>query len=78
MSTVPARILRLDDQGGPVAPGRPATVMVFDPAAQWTVGERPFFSRSRNSAFNGTKLRGRVVHTMLRGQLTVRDGDPTR
>ena len=78
MSTVPARILRLDDQGGPLVAGRPATVTVFDPVAEWTVGERPFFSRSRNSAFNGTKLRGRVVHTMLRGQFTVRDGDPTR
>jgi dihydroorotase len=78
MSTVPAQILRLDEHGGPVAPGRPANLVVFDPAAEWTVGERPFHSRSRNSAFTGRKLRGRVVHTVLRGQLTMRDGEPTR
>jgi dihydroorotase len=78
MSTVPAQILRLDEHGGPVAPGRPANLVVFDPAAEWTVGERPFHSRSRNSAFTGRRLRGRVVHTVLRGQLTVRDGEPTR
>jgi dihydroorotase len=78
MSTVPARILRLDDHGGPVAPGRPANLVAFDPTAEWTVGERLSYSRSRNSAFAGRNLHGRVIHTMLRGQLTVRDGEPTR
>ncbi|HEV8683510.1 MAG TPA: dihydroorotase [Actinomycetota bacterium] len=77
-STTPARILRLDDHGGPVAPRRPANLVVFDPSVEWTVGQAPFHSRSRNSAFTGRRLRGRVVHTMLRGQLTVRDGEPTR
>jgi dihydroorotase len=78
MSTLPARILRLDDHGGPVTPRGPANLVAFDPSTEWTVGERPFQSRSRNSAFTGRRLRGRVVHTMLRGQLTVRDGEPTR
>jgi dihydroorotase len=78
LSTVPARILRLDDHGGPLAPGRSANLVLFDPVAEWTVGERPSYSRSRNSAFAGRKLRGRVIHTMLRGQFTLRDGEPTR
>jgi dihydroorotase len=78
MSTAPARILLLTDHGGPVAPGRPANLVAFDPAAEWVVGERPFASKSRNSAFAGRRLRGRVVHTMLRGEFTVRDGAPTR
>jgi dihydroorotase len=78
LSTVPARILRLHDQGGPVVTGRAANLCVFDPSAEWTVGESPFHSRSRNSAFTGRGLRGRVVHTMLRGEFTVRDGEPTR
>jgi dihydroorotase len=78
MSTLPARILRLDEHGGPVTPRRPANLVALDTSAEWTVGERPFHSRSRNSAFTGRRLRGRVVHTMLRGQLTVRDGEPTR
>jgi dihydroorotase len=78
MSTAPARILGLEDHGGPVAPGRPANLVVFDPAAEWTVGERPFHSLARNSAFAGATLRGRVVHTLLRGDFTVREGQPTR
>ena len=75
MSTNPARILGLADHGGPIEPGRPANLVLFDPAAAWTVGDRPFASRSRNSAFLGRALTGRVVHTMLRGRFTVRDGE---
>ena len=41
--------------------------------AEWLV-EPPFASKSRNSAFLGRRLRGRVVHTMLRGSLVVSDG----
>jgi dihydroorotase len=78
MSTSPARILGLDEDGGPVLPGRPASLVVFDPAAEWTAGVRPWASRARNSAFVGRTLRGRVVHTMLRGDLLVRDGEATR
>jgi dihydroorotase len=78
LSTRPANILGLDDQGGPVAPGRPANLVVFDPAAAWTVGEHPFHSMARNSAFTGRTLSGRVVHTLFRGEFTVREGQPTR
>ena len=75
LSTAPARILGLADQGGPLEPGRAANLVAFDPSATWTVGERDFASRSRNSAFLGRRLRGRVVHTMFRGALVVRDGE---
>jgi dihydroorotase len=78
MSLRPAAILRLDEHGGPVAPGGPANLLVFDPAAVWTVGERPFVSMARNSAFTGRRLHGRVLHTLLRGAFTVRGGEPTR
>jgi dihydroorotase len=78
LSTGPARILGLSDQGGPIEPGRPANLVVFDPSAEWTVGERPFASKGRNSAFLGRRLRGRVVHTLFRGEPVVRDGEATR
>lgn len=78
LSTGPAKILGLGDQGGPVEPGRPANLVVFDPTAEWTVGERPFRSKGRNSAFTGTRLRGRVLHTLRRGEFVVRGGEPTR
>jgi dihydroorotase len=77
LSTGPAGVLGLDEHGGPVAPGRPANLTLFDPAAEWTVGDRPFASKGRNSAYLGRTLRGRVVHTLLRGRFAVRDGEAT-
>ncbi|HEX7463305.1 MAG TPA: dihydroorotase [Actinomycetota bacterium] len=77
MSTTPARILAAADHGGPIEPGRPAHIVVFDPSAEWRV-EPPFVSKSRNSAFLGKTLRGKVLHTMYGGDLVVVDGKPQR
>ena len=77
MSSIPARILGARDHGGPIEPGRPANLVVFDPAERWTV-EAPFVSKSRNSAFLGRSLTGRIRYTALRGELTVAEGKATR
>ncbi|MEA2508318.1 MAG: dihydroorotase [Actinomycetota bacterium] len=73
MSAAPARILGLEEQGE-IAVGRPANLVVFDPAARWQVDPTRFYSRSRNSAFGGRSLTGRVVSTLFRGRLSVREG----
>ena len=78
MSTGPARILGDDAQGRTPAPGAPANLTVLDPTSVWTVDPAALASASRNTPFAGRKLVGRVVHTMLRGRLTVRDGEVTR
>ncbi|MDQ3957094.1 MAG: dihydroorotase [Actinomycetota bacterium] len=74
LSASPARILGLGSQGS-VAPGRRANVVVFDPAATWTVDPDRLASRSRNTPFAGRELRGRVVHTFYEGTPTVRGGE---
>ncbi len=77
MSTTPARILGSGEHGGPIRPGRPANLVVFDPERAWVV-EPPFASKARNSAFLGRRLRGAVVYTVLRGSLVVAERKPTR
>ncbi|MDH3496661.1 MAG: dihydroorotase [Gemmatimonadota bacterium] len=67
MSTVPARVFGLP--GGSLAPGQPADIVVFDPAAQWTVDPGRFRSKSRNTPFAGWELRGRVLRTIVGGRL---------
>jgi dihydroorotase len=67
MSVMPARIFNLE--GGTLAPGAPADVVVFDPAAEWTVRPEEFFSKSRNTPFAGRCLRGRAQATIVRGQM---------
>ena len=77
MSVTPARILGAPGHGGAIEVGRPANLVVIDPAERWVV-EPPFASKARNSAFMGRELTGRVRHTMLRGELTVADGKVSR
>jgi dihydroorotase len=75
LSSGPAEILGAAEHGGPIAAGCPANLVVFDPETTWTVDRAALASRSRNTPFAGRKLRGRVVHTMLRGRFTVREGE---
>jgi dihydroorotase len=75
LSIAPARILGLDNHGGPIAKDRPANLVVFDPAAQWAVTSAEFQSLSKNTPFEGRTVRGKVVHTFYGGRHTVRDGE---
>jgi dihydroorotase len=74
LSTNPARSRDISGHGGPIQPGAPANLVLFDPAQQWTVSARALQSRSRNTPYEGMTLRGKVVHTLLRGRFTCRDG----
>jgi dihydroorotase len=74
LSTNPAGSRDIDGHGGPIVPGSPANLTLFDPEARWTVEPRALHSRSRNTPYAGRELRGRVIHTILRGRFTFRDG----
>jgi dihydroorotase len=79
MSWRPAAILGADDaHGGPIVAGRPANLCVVDPAAEWTVDPTQLASRSRNTPYAGMRLRGRVRHTLLRGEPVVVDAEAQR
>ncbi|GAB6068683.1 dihydroorotase [Methylothermus subterraneus] len=66
----PARILGLP--GGRLAPGAPADLCVFDPKAPWTVAERTWLSRGRNTPFWGKTLKGQVRYTLVEGRVVWR------
>ena len=75
LSWRPAAIAGISaDHGGPVAPGRPANLCIFDPAEEWTVSGAAMASRSRNTPYEGRTLLGRVRHTVLRGEAVVIEG----
>ncbi len=66
MSTNPARIFGLPVPT--LADGAPANLAVVDLAATDRVGDRPYVSKSTNTAFVGMELTGRVVMTLAGGQ----------
>ena len=67
-------MLGLDGHGGPIRAGRAANIVVFDPAAEWTVEPASFLSKSRNTPFGGRRMRARVIHNFFNGRRTVVDG----
>ena len=75
MSTRPAEIAGLGDQGRPIEVGEPANLAVVDPAAPWTVGGDELASLSANTPYEGMTFAARVVGTVYRGRLTSRDGE---
>ncbi len=82
-SARPARIARLDGpaggrQGGEVAAGAPANLVVFDPSASYLVDPGRLASRSRNTPYAGRQLKGRVRHTIYEGEPVVIEGEAQR
>jgi dihydroorotase len=78
MSVRPARIGGLDGHGGELVEHAPATMVLVDPEARWTVDPAQLASRSRNTPYAGRELPARVVATFLRGEPTVLDGKALR
>src|SRR5271157_5519249 len=63
MSLVPNRILGLD--GGTLSTGKRADITIIDPKATWKVDSSIFFSKSRNTPFEGFELKGYAHATIL-------------
>jgi dihydroorotase len=55
-----------------LAPGSEANVVLFDPEAEWEAGADGWESKSDNSCFAGRRLRGRVLATVVAGQVVYR------
>ncbi len=66
MTQRPAEILGL--ASGRIARGAPADLILFDLDYPWQVSEGDFRSRSRNTAFEGARLAGKVMRTIVGGQ----------
>ncbi|PYK37173.1 MAG: dihydroorotase [Verrucomicrobia bacterium] len=62
----PARLLRIE--AGTLSSGAVADVTLIDPNLEWAVKTDTFQSASRNSPFDGWKLRGRAVQTIVSGK----------
>lgn len=74
MSVRPAEIAGVSGQGR-LEGGHPANLVVFDPTGP--ANTNGTLSRSSNSPYLGLDLKGAVLHTIFRGDFTVRGGAPT-
>ncbi|WP_442577435.1 dihydroorotase [Mesorhizobium sp. ASY16-5R] len=66
LSTAPAKLFGLP--GGTLKPGAPADLVLVDLDEPWVVRESDIRSRSKNTCFEGARLQGRVLRTLVAGR----------
>ena len=70
MSVNPAKIIGISR--GNLGIGEVADITVINPAATWVVDAGNLKSKSRNTPFDGWKMRGRVSYTIVGGRVVYR------
>lgn len=70
MSAAPARILGLE--GGALAEGAAADIMLADLNAKYVIDSKEFVSKGKNTPFNGTEVYGKVCCTIVDGDVKYR------
>lgn len=67
MSLNPAKILGLDR--GSIGEGDVADLVMVDPDKEYTIDKNDFFSMGSNTPFHGRKVYGRVLYTLVSGEV---------
>lgn len=67
VTTDAARVAGL--AAGQLAPGAAADIVLFDPAARWTVRAQALASQGKHTPFVGYELQGQVMVTIVAGQV---------
>lgn len=72
MSLAPAKILGLTDKGS-VSEGKIADLVIFDPSREYEIDTDTFFSKGKNTPFDGWKVKGDVKYTLVDGKLVYKN-----
>ncbi|MBR5348434.1 MAG: dihydroorotase [Lachnospiraceae bacterium] len=67
MSYAPAQILKIDR--GTLGVGKAADITIIDPEAHYTIDAGTFVSKGHNTPFNGRKVYGKVMYTIVDGNV---------
>ena len=73
LTATPAQIFNLDV--GNLSIGKEADVLIFNPDIKYSIDVSKFHSKSKNSPFDGWKVKGKVFHTLARGKIVYTDPD---
>lgn len=75
LSEAPARFFGMYPRKGSLLEGTDADIVVFDPEADFTIRDSNRHTASGYTPYDGFKVRGMPVLTMLRGTIIARDGE---
>lgn len=69
MSYNPAKILGMDGEKGSVSEGKIADLVIFDPKREYKIDKNTFFSKGKNTPFDGYPVKGDVKYTFVDGNI---------
>jgi dihydroorotase len=72
LTVAPAKILR-NDNLGTLKVGAPGDVTIFNPEVEWVVDPSAFASKGKNTPLAGYLLKGKVMATICRGEISHKD-----
>ena len=70
MTVGPAEVLGMENYD--LSIGKAADITVFDPEKEYIVDKEKFFSKARNTPFDGMKVRGEINLTVVDGKIVYR------
>ncbi|MFX1512826.1 MAG: dihydroorotase family protein [Promethearchaeota archaeon] len=74
-SSTPAKRFGLYPQKGTITLGSDADLMIVDMQEEYTLRNEDLFTLPKITVFNGRRLKGRVVKTLVRGKLIYDEGE---
>jgi dihydroorotase len=72
-AAAPAKIWGLFPRKGAIVPGADADIAIVDLKREWTIADAALQSRSRITPWNGRRVQGLPVHTLVRGRFVMKD-----
>ena len=69
----PARVFGLYPRKGAIQPGSDADIAVVDLGRKWTIEDAALQSRSKITPWNGRRVQGLPIHTLVRGRCVMRN-----
>jgi dihydroorotase len=72
-AAAPAKIWGLYPKKGAIQPGADADIAIVDLARDWTIDDAKLQSRAKITPWNGRRVTGLPVHTLVRGRFVMRE-----
>jgi dihydroorotase len=72
-AAAPAKIFGLYPRKGALQPGADADIAIVDLAHEWSIDDGKLQSRAKITPWNGRRVKGLPIHTLVRGRFVMRE-----
>jgi len=70
-----AKIFGFYPRKGAILPGSDADMIICDLEREWTITSEKVYTKCQLNPYHGRKIKGKVTHTILRGEVIMKEGE---